>query len=305
LAGRPYLMANDRTQPLAPVSGSLQQAIGSDSESEQTPRIYGLCALRKVEGYRKHGAEPAGIAGLHPHPLRHWAVSLLSAAGFPLESVADVAGDATSAIDEGSTGIRRCRRSTLMRAASKPCSEPASGSSRIATRTLVAPDPKCSRSSCHHARQACAPRARSGPRGCAKCVPAMEEHVAGHWVRFTSRQRLSAEQWSVVEDYANFPSAVLAVYAARSVAPLAPVVSPQSRVVAMFTRHVAIGVDPEALYTSAMVERVSISGCRARLTLELSYPGGRRLHYGSSWVRPFDRTGFREDPGAASERAGR
>jgi hypothetical protein len=75
---------------------------------------------------------------------------------------------------------------------------------------------------------------------------------------------------------------VLAVYEARSVAPLDPVVSPRSRVVAMFTRDLAIGVDPEAPYASATVEQVSISGCRARLTLERSYPGGRRLPYVSS-----------------------
>ena len=117
----------------------------------------------------------------------------------------------------------------------------------------------------------------------------MIEYVDGHWVRFTSRQQLSAEQWSVVDAYANFSSAVLAVYATRSVAPLATVVSAQSKVTAMFTRDLATGINPEALYVSATVEQVSISGCRARLTLELYYPGGRRLHYVSSWVRPFDR----------------
>lgn len=69
----------------------------------------------------------------------------------------------------------------------------------------------------------------------------MEQHVAGNWVRFTSQQALSAEQWSVVDDYANFSSAVLAVYATRSVAPLAAVVSPQSHVVAMITRDLATG----------------------------------------------------------------
>ncbi len=118
---------------------------------------------------------------------------------------------------------------------------------------------------------------------------AMEEYIAGHWVRFTSRQALNTEQWSVVDAYANFFSAVLAVYATRSVAPLTPVVSPQSHVVAMFTRDLAKGTNPEALYTSATVEQVTISGCRARLILELYYPGGRTLHYVSSWVRPFDR----------------
>ena len=133
----------------------------------------------------------------------------------------------------------------------------------------------------------------------------MEEYVAGHWVRFTSPHSLSAEQWSVVDDYANFSSAVLDVYATGSVAPLDAVVSAQSHVVAMFTRDLANGTDPEALYMSATVERVSISGCRARLTLELAYPGGRTLHYVSSWVRPFDRAGLaRRAPGASGQRSG-
>ena len=120
----------------------------------------------------------------------------------------------------------------------------------------------------------------------------MEEYVAGHWVRFVSPESLSTEQWSVVDDYANFSSAVLAVYATHSVAPLAAVVSPQSHVVAMFSHDLATGTDPEALYVGATVEQVSIKGCRARLTLELYYPGGRRLRYVSSWVRPFDRAGL-------------
>jgi hypothetical protein len=131
---------------------------------------------------------------------------------------------------------------------------------------------------------------------------AMEEYVAGHWLHFTSRQALSTEQWSVVDDYANFSSAVLAVYATRSLAPLQTVVSSQSQVVAMFSKDLESGTDPEALYSSATVEQVSISGCRARLTLELYYPGGRRLHYVSSWVRPFDRAGLpRRQPGASGD----
>ena len=133
---------------------------------------------------------------------------------------------------------------------------------------------------------------------------AMEEYVGGHWVRFTSQHALSPEQWSVVDDYANFSSAVLAVYATRSVAPLDAVVSFQSHVVAMFTRDLATGTDPEALYARATVEQVSISGCRARLTLELYYPGGRTLHYVSSWVRPFDRAGLaHKRPGASGHSA--
>ncbi len=133
----------------------------------------------------------------------------------------------------------------------------------------------------------------------------MEEYVAGHWVHFTSRHALSSEQWSVVDDYANFSSAVLAVYATRSVAPLDVVVSPQSHVVAMFTRDLSSGIDPEALYMGATVEHVSIIGCRARLTLELYYPGGRTLHYVSSWVRSFDRAGLaHRRAGASGKRSG-
>jgi hypothetical protein len=60
------------------------------------------------------------------------------------------------------------------------------------------------------------------------------------------------------------------------------------------------GADPEALYTRVTVEQVSISGCRARLALELYYPGGRRLHYVASWVRPFDRSGISHDRPRAS-----
>ncbi|MDA8313028.1 MAG: hypothetical protein M0Z46_20915 [Actinomycetota bacterium] len=115
------------------------------------------------------------------------------------------------------------------------------------------------------------------------------EYVGGHWVPFTSAKPLSPAQWAVVDAYANFSSAALAVYATRSVAPLATVVSAQSKVTAMFARDLAAGKNPEALYTKATVESVAIRGCRSKLTLELYYPGGRSLHYVSSWVRPFDR----------------
>lgn len=46
-------------------------------------------------------AMSAKLADIHPHLLRHSAVSLLSAAGVPLEVVADVAGHATTAMTEG------------------------------------------------------------------------------------------------------------------------------------------------------------------------------------------------------------
>ncbi len=92
---------------------------------------------------------------------------------------------------------------------------------------------------------------------------------------FISAKALSATEWNVVDAYANFSTAVLAVYSTRSVALLA--------------RDLATGTDPEALYTRATVESVAIRGCQAKLNLELYYPGGRSLHYVSSWVRPFDR----------------
>ena len=69
-------------------------------------------------------------------------------------------------------------------------------------------------------------------------------YVGGHWVPFTSAKPLSPAQWAVVDAYANFSSAALAVYATRSVAPLATVVSAQSKVTAMFARHLAAGRTP-------------------------------------------------------------
>lgn len=119
----------------------------------------------------------------------------------------------------------------------------------------------------------------------------MTEYVAGRWIPFSAVTPLSPSQWSVVEGYANFSSAALAVYTMHSVAALATVVSPQSGVVQMFTRDLATGKNPEALYIKAIVESVAIHGCRATIALELYYPGGRSLHYVSSWVRPFDPAG--------------
>lgn len=118
---------------------------------------------------------------------------------------------------------------------------------------------------------------------------AMTEYVDGHWIPFTSSKPLTAAQWEVVDADANASSAARAVYATRSVAPLATVISPQSTVTAMFTRDLASGTDPEALSTTATAEAVAIHGCRARLALVLSCPGGRTLHDVSSSVRPFDR----------------
>ncbi|MGH9087498.1 MAG: tyrosine-type recombinase/integrase [Acidimicrobiales bacterium] len=46
-------------------------------------------------------AAAAGLSDLHPHLLWHTAISLLSAAGVPLEAIADVAGHATTAMTEG------------------------------------------------------------------------------------------------------------------------------------------------------------------------------------------------------------
>jgi hypothetical protein len=133
------------------------------------------------------------------------------------------------------------------------------------------------------------PAARADPASGHARVTTMTEYVGGHWVPFTASKPLTAAQWAVVDAYATFSSAALAVYSTRSTVPLATVVSPQSKVTGMFARDLAAGKNPEALYTRAVVESVAISGCRATLTLELYYPGGRSLHYVSSWVRPFDR----------------
>lgn len=131
--------------------------------------------------------------------------------------------------------------------------------------------------------------AAKNPPASSELTNEMTEYVGGHWIPFTSAMALSPAQWAVVDTYANFSSAALAVYSTRSVAPLATVVSAQSGVTNMFARDLAAGKNPEAIYTKATVEAVAIHGCRASLTLELYYPGGRSLHYVSSWVRPFDR----------------
>jgi hypothetical protein len=117
----------------------------------------------------------------------------------------------------------------------------------------------------------------------------MTEYVAGRWVPFSAPGELDQAQWAVVDAYANFTTAALAVYSTRSVAPLVTVISPQSKVTAKFTRDLASGKNPDSLSTKATVRAVAIHGCRASLTLDLYYPGGRSLHYVSSWVRPFDR----------------
>lgn len=46
-------------------------------------------------------ATAAGLSGLRPHLLRHSAISLLSAAGVPLEAIADVAGHASTSMTAG------------------------------------------------------------------------------------------------------------------------------------------------------------------------------------------------------------
>lgn len=156
---------------------------------------------------------------------------------------------------------------------------------------------------------ACGTTAAAAARTSQTSTPApaasMSEYVAGHWIDFTSATALTPAQWSVVDAYATFSSAVLAVYTTHSVAPLATVVSPQSKVPAMFTRDLATGTNPEAVYVKASVLAVRITGCRASLALELFYPGGRRLHYVSSWVRPFDRASLAHHPNRAQRHAAR
>lgn len=46
------------------------------------------------------------------------------------------------------------------------------------------------------------------------------EYVAGRWVPFTAPDGLDQAQWAVVDAYANFSAAALAVYSTRSAAPL-------------------------------------------------------------------------------------
>jgi len=131
---------------------------------------------------------------------------------------------------------------------------------------------------------------------------AMTDYVGGHWIPFTSAKPLSPAQWAVVDGYANFSSAALAVYSTRSAAPLATVVSAHSGVAKMFTRDLASGKNPEALYTKATVEAVAVHGCRASLTVELYYPGGRSLHYVSYGCDPSTRPGSPTSPRASQAR---
>jgi len=81
----------------------------------------------------------------------------------------------------------------------------------------------------------------------------MMEYVAGGWVPFSAAPHLTTTQCAVVNAYANFSTAAFAVYTAHSVALLATVASPQSKVTAMFSRDLASGVKPEAPYVKATV----------------------------------------------------
>ncbi len=118
----------------------------------------------------------------------------------------------------------------------------------------------------------------------------LTEYVKGHWIQFDSIKPLNSQQWRVVDAYANFTAAALSVYSLRTTAPLITVVSSQSKVISMFTKDLNLGINPEALYNKVTVESVDIHGCRASLVLELYYPHNRKLHYISSWVKPFDRS---------------
>lgn len=57
---------------------------------------------------------------------------------------------------------------------------------------------------------------------------------------------------------------------------------------AMFARDLAIGSDPEALYTKTTVESVSIRGCRSKLNPGLYYPGRTEPALRVVVGRPFD-----------------
>ncbi len=96
--------------------------------------------------------ERAGLGRWHPHELRHSAASLLSAAGVPLEEIADVLGHATTRV---TSQTYRHRTTPTVEAAAVPMDRlfgaPASGGSvkRVATslatsedvRTLEDPEP--------------------------------------------------------------------------------------------------------------------------------------------------------------------
>ena len=59
--------------------------------------------------------EQAGLGRWHPHELRHSAASLLSAAGVPLEEVADVLGHASTRVTSATYRHRQTRPSRRAR----------------------------------------------------------------------------------------------------------------------------------------------------------------------------------------------
>ena len=61
--------------------------------------------------------ERAGLGRWHPHELRHSAASLLSAAGVPLEEVADVLGHASTRV---TSATYRHRTTPTIAAAARP-----------------------------------------------------------------------------------------------------------------------------------------------------------------------------------------
>jgi len=78
--------------------------------------------------------EQAGLGRWHPHELRHSAASLLSAAGVPLEEVADVLGHASARV---TSATYRHRTTPTVEAAAGPMeqmlSSPRHGSTARAT----------------------------------------------------------------------------------------------------------------------------------------------------------------------------
>lgn len=117
----------------------------------------------------------------------------------------------------------------------------------------------------------------------------MVEYVGGNWITFSSLKPLTSKQWSVVNAYANFSSAVLMAYKLRSVDPLFMVASAQSKVTFVIAKDLASGQNLPTLYSKVLVESVIIHGCRATMFLKLYYSNGRQLNYISSWVKPFNK----------------
>lgn len=78
--------------------------------------------------------EQAGLGRWHPHELRHSAASLLSAAGVPLEDVADVLGHASTRV---TSATYRHRTTPTVEAAAAPMDELLSSASPVIRNRII------------------------------------------------------------------------------------------------------------------------------------------------------------------------